>query len=67
MAQSKLTEKQKKEYLKNPNLCPFCKSENIHIEDRNFVDGNYMFQKIWCSACDRNYSETYRLTDVEAD
>ena len=60
----KLTEEQKKAYLKDSSKCPFCQSEQIEggpVE----IDGDTAWQKVSCLDCDKQWADIYRLADVE--
>ena len=61
----KLTEKQKKTYLENSNLCPSCKSDQIEGSSVEIDDGG-AYQPMICSDCGKSWNDIYTLTDVEA-
>ena len=59
-----LSESDKQDYIKNPNHCPYCQSDNISIiETRG--EWNQLWQDIQCDDCKKTWSETYVLTMVE--
>lgn len=52
-----------KKYIKDPNACPCCGSENISMEDH---DGTgEMWCEILCQNCGAEWTEVYTLTSVE--
>ena len=61
-----LTEEQKKEYLENSVLCPFCKSDDIETGQRDFGN-NQIWQNVWCHDCGKRWQDIYTLTNVEED
>ena len=62
---SKLTEKQKAEYLKAGGVCcPYCGSGDIcgsHVE----IEYACCFQNIRCSTCGKEWTDIYKLVNVE--
>jgi hypothetical protein len=59
-------EKKEREYLKDPNSCPICKSGNIsadHVE----IDGSLAWQKVYCNECDSEWYDDYRLERVSIE
>jgi hypothetical protein len=53
-------------YLKNPNFCPFCKSDEIDasfLERRSFEDTVY--QWVRCDTCETEWHNIYELTGYE--
>ena len=62
----KLTDEQKKAYLKNSGKCPYCKSEDI---SGGFVqvDGDTAWQELTCNDCDEQWNDVYTLSDVESE
>ena len=60
----KLTEKQKKKYLKNPDTCPSCESEETKFID-TWEDILCVYEQWECKECKNWWIETYTLTDVE--
>ena len=61
----KLTEEQKKAYMKDAaNLCPFCKSPDISggpVE----IDGREAWQEVSCNECNEQWRDVYVLSFVE--
>ena len=53
------------EYLENPNLCPFCRSEEITTTGEIFYPddfcGEYR-QNVKCLACQRGWADCYTLS-----
>ena len=60
-----LTPKQKKKFLKNPSVCPFCGSNDIEGKLPE-IDCGACWQSVSCVACKRKWDEIYKLVDVEA-
>lgn len=58
-----LTPEQREQYLKNPNRCPFCRSENISGGEWQYSN-NRCYQSIICGDCEKEWTDTYTLTDV---
>jgi len=62
---SKLTEKQKKEYINSGySKCPNCKSEDIeggHVE----VNGASCWQPCFCHECNLEWNDIYTLSNIE--
>lgn len=52
------------DYLKNPNVCPFCGSENISAGDTDFGDIN-AWRNIKCMKCKKEWTEEFTITRVE--
>lgn len=59
-----LTPEQKEKYIKNPNHCPVCNSENISGGSFN-ADCDYVWQNIECQDCDFTWDDVYTLTDID--
>ena len=60
----KFTKAQKKKYIENPNICPYCKSEDISGE--NFEAGyNQAWREIECNSCGKEWMEIFTMTDIE--
>jgi transposase-like protein len=57
-----MDEKQKADYLKSPNRCPYCKSDKIVGQE--FKTESFM-QTIECPDCGKQWTDVYTLTDVE--
>jgi len=56
--------KDKKEYIKSPNHCPFCKGEDINEGDYDFK-GNIVWSNVYCSACKKEWEDIFTLTNVK--
>ena len=57
-----MDEKQKADYLKNPNHCSYCNSDKIvglEFKTESFT------QTIECPDCGKEWTDIYTLTDVE--
>jgi hypothetical protein len=59
-----LTDKQKKIYLENPDICPNCHSEELEQEGK-WEDVLCIYEEWSCLDCKKWWVETYRLSDVE--
>ncbi len=43
--------------------CPHCRS--IHLEwDEVKIDGKFAFQEVWCTTCDREWMDKYKLVGI---
>lgn len=58
-----LTQKQKDEYLKKADTCPFCKEDDL-IGDSVEVAGDTATQMVSCSDCGAAWVDNYTLTDI---
>lgn len=50
-------------YLKNPNACPYCNSENItagHIT----AEDSTAYRDVKCTACNTTWTEEFTLTGI---
>lgn len=61
-----LTDKQKKEYVKHPYQCPYCKSDDLETMSRD-ADYNIETKEVICGGCERTWKEIYTLTSIEED
>ena len=62
--ETNMTAEQKKEYLSDPNQCPYCHS--IDLEGSHFsADLQLAWQKVSCMNCGKKWEDQYRLSDVE--
>lgn len=59
-----LSEADKKKYLKNPNHCPHCESDNIQGEGFN-VRGYLVTQYVMCNDCENDWTDIYKLINIE--
>ena len=62
---SKLTAKQKKDYIKGgQNGCPYCGSDDI---EGGFVeiDSGGAWQEVYCHICHKEWSDIYKMVDIE--
>jgi len=57
-------EKNKAEYIKHPNNCPFCGSDDISADD-DLYEGNTILREIDCNACEERWYEVFTLTDIQ--
>lgn len=58
-----LTEEQKQNYVKHPNTCPYCGSDEIdvhHIEAQDDGASGH----VHCRKCDKRWLDCYELTDI---
>ena len=53
---------QKRSYIKNPNVCPFCQTESLDTHEPEF-QGNVMLQDVFC-ACGASWTDSYKLFDM---
>lgn len=62
-----LTEKQIKEYTKDPYHCPFCGSEDISGTEYYEIDGNRVYKGVDCleEGCEKSWTEVFTLTSIE--
>lgn len=58
-----MTEQQKKEYLSDPDKCPYCKSEDITGDFPDFGE-SYAMRNVECNSCNKKWTDYYELTDV---
>lgn len=49
------------EYLEAPHQCPACGSEYIRSLERPEIEGNYVYQDIYCTKCDFTWTDEYKL------
>jgi len=59
-----MTKKQKKTYLKNPNKCPYCESENIIRQLPKMYDG-ILTGQTECFDCESIWEDIYKVFNVE--
>lgn len=61
-----LTEQQKREYMKDPDHCPYCESGRL---TGSFVDlfSQGAAQPVKCEDCGRTWHDIYELVGVEED
>lgn len=53
-------------YLSNPNICPFCKSNDLETEQFEVVDDSGEAKQIVsCNHCYKAWTDVYKLSDVE--
>ena len=57
-----MDEKQKADYLKNPYRCPYCNSDRIVALE--FSTESFS-QPVECLDCQKQWMDSYTLTDVE--
>lgn len=62
-----LTEERAHKYLKGGGAnCPFCGAQDVEGESIT-LDDALAGQRIWCTACERHWFDTYTLTSVSDD
>lgn len=62
-----LTERQKKQYVKfGGNRCPYCSSEDLNAGKLQ-SDAGYVWQKVSCDHCAREWTDVYTLTGIDED
>lgn len=49
------------EHLENPDVCPFCGSEEIQANDE-FYEYKAITQVVTCMDCEKSWNEHYTLT-----
>jgi len=59
----KIIQEVKKKYFSNPDLCPFCESDNISGDEADF-EGKHAYRKVVCEACDMSWVEIFELTNI---
>jgi hypothetical protein len=64
MEEIMLTKEQKRDYLANSGKCPFCKSTDLGGESLE-IDGDYAWQDVMCYSCKKQWTDYYKLWDVE--
>ena len=50
----------KEQYLKNPNVCPVCQSQEITGGETN-VDSDSAWQEVSCNLCHATWNDVYKL------
>lgn len=56
-----LTEEQINKYLKDPNQCPYCSSEEISYTSSHNDD----YRDVHCYTCGKNWIEVFQLITIE--
>jgi hypothetical protein len=59
-----MNKKQIEAYIKDPNHCPFCNSEDIKAGDYDF-DGRQGWIEVSCNFCGKKWRDIYQLKEVE--
>jgi transcription elongation factor Elf1 len=59
-----LTPQQKQNYIEKPNHCPYCGSGYLTPSHANF-DGNIVTEDISCGECDKEWTDIYKLINIE--
>ena len=54
----------KSRYLKNPNICPFCHSDDLETHS---IEQDNITAKQWvtCHGCETEWNDIYQLVDIE--
>jgi hypothetical protein len=54
-------------YVKNPNFCPFCKSDEIRLAGDTKLESinDMVYQWIRCDTCETEWHDIYELTGYE--
>lgn len=63
MEELEITQDMQDDYGNNPNLCPFCKSDNIsggHIDAAN----TYATRNVICLDCKAEWTEMFELIEI---
>lgn len=50
-------------YKKNPDVCPFCGSENVTAGDTDFSYIN-AWRNVKCNSCKKEWTEEFTITNV---
>jgi formate dehydrogenase maturation protein FdhE len=58
------TDEQKQKYLKDPDHCPLCGSDNLSGEDID-ASGLEAWRDIVCHGCGGHWHEVFTMTSVE--
>lgn len=64
MARKQSEKSMKKEYMDNPNKCPFCKSDDISAGEFD-ADTKTGTCTVECSSCGKSWVDIYTLADVD--
>ena len=56
-------EKEREKYLKNPNICPFCESNDLDC-GRMEADSEIARQNVICNNCLAEWTDEYSLRGV---
>lgn len=59
-----LTNEQKLKYEKNPNICPYCGSEDIYVGEKD-IDGKTIVVNIECEECEKEWNDIYEFDRIE--
>jgi hypothetical protein len=59
-----VTPEQQESYLKAPNTCPFCRSENISAGHMEAADTE-AWRDVQCNDCHMHWTETFDLTRID--
>ena len=68
-----LTDKQKAEYLKAPNTCPYCGAECLDVGSPDYYESNCVIkQRVECLSspypgCGKIWHDTYNLSGIEEE
>ncbi len=58
----------KQQYVKQgPGLCPYCGSEDHDESNLEQTNDNTAFKDRRCRKCNAEWTETWQVTDVDAD
>jgi formate dehydrogenase maturation protein FdhE len=54
-------------YIKNPNFCPYCKSDDIRLAGDGKLESAWykVYQWIRCNACETEWHDVYELVGYE--
>ena len=55
-----------KEYLNNPDQCPYCDSDDVGAEDGEFMYING-WRNVYCHSCGKHWIEEFTITRIEED
>lgn len=57
----------KKKYLKNPSVCPYCGSSDVSSEGYEPSGLFGVYDRVHCENCDASWFDVYKLVSVEPD
>lgn len=42
-------------------VCPFCRGKSIEAHQQHEMEGNMIYQNVFCSDCGREWADEYKL------
>lgn len=58
-----LTDEQKAAYLENPNICPYCESNDLEASAPDYT-GSTIEQNILCLGCNQRWIDIYKIKSI---